>query len=262
MTQVVILAGGFGTRIREYPEPVPKPMVPVGGKPIIWHIMKGYAHYGFNDFIICLGYKAEKVRDYFLNYSTLNNDVSLDIGENHTKVSKIHTQKSDETNWKVTLVDTGVNTMTGGRIKRVADYIRTENFFLSYGDTLCNINFKDQLGFHLRNDAEITITGVHQRSRFGHIQQGESSKIQHFVEKPVISDLVSGGFFVANKSVLDLIKGDEDTFESDPLQMAVKRGRFYCWDHKGFWSCMDTMRDHEYLNELYSKKEHPWIVWN
>lgn len=257
--QVVILAGGYGTRIKEYPEPIPKTMVPIGNKPILWHIMKSYSHYGFNEFIICLGYRAEAIRKYFLNFHMLNNDIEVSLGGVTTNV--VQSYSIEEVNWKVTLVDTGIETLTGGRIKRVERYLRPSDFFITYGDTLSDIDFRDQLNFHKKTKAEVTITGVNQHSRFGHIQMETSGKVYNFVEKPVLSDVVSGGFFVANKKFVDRIPNDQTQLESAPLMSAAKQGMLYCYHHKGFWACMDTYRDFESLNSAYAQNDCPWVVW-
>jgi glucose-1-phosphate cytidylyltransferase len=257
--QVVILAGGFGTRIKEYPDAIPKPMVPIGGRPILWHVMKSYSHYGFNDFVICLGYRSEAIRSYFLNFPTLNNDVTLRLSGSETHVEKNYGK--DDLLWKVTLVDTGLNTLTGGRIKRIKDHLATDNFFISYGDTLCDIDFAKQLEFHKNHGGEVTISGVNQYSRFGHIIMDEKNQVNSFREKPLLSEVVSGGFFVANRKFVDRIDNDNTQLESEPLQSASKEKQLYCFYHQGFWSCMDTYRDYEYLNGLYASHECPWVKW-
>lgn len=257
---VVILAGGYGTRIREYPHPIAKPMVPVGGKPILWHIMKGYAHYGFNNFIVCLGFRGETIRDYFLNFKLNNDDVTLDLGKQSLEV--VNGRPRDEDSWKVTLIDTGQDTLTGGRIKRIEKYIESDTFFITYGDGLSDINFSKQLAFHKEHGGEVTVSGVQQYSRFGHIETDGENKVTTFTEKPLLSEVVSGGFFVCEKRFLKRLTDDNTVLESEPLMSATKDQSLFCYPHRGFWACMDTYRDYEYLNALYTSKESPWVVWN
>lgn len=258
-TQVVILCGGYGTRIREYPDLVAKPMVPVGQKPILWHIMKSYSHYGFNDFIICLGFRALSIRTFFQNFAMLTNNVTLDLNSTTSQITQNY--GADDLNWKVTLVDTGLDTLTGGRVKRVEPFIKSDSFFVSYGDTLCDINFKSQLEYHQKSQAEVTITGVNQTSRFGHITMDPQGQVQKFIEKPMLADVVSGGFFVMNKSFLKRLENDKTQLESEPLQQASKENKLYCYHHKGFWACMDTYREYEMLNKMYESGDAPWVKW-
>jgi glucose-1-phosphate cytidylyltransferase len=256
--KVVILAGGMGMRLREETEYKPKPMVQIGPYPILWHIMKIYMHHGFNDFIVCLGYKGEMIKEYFLNYEALNNDLTLEFGAN-AKVT-IH-KKSNHENFNITLVDTGSNTMTGGRIKKIEKYVDTDDFMLTYGDGVSNVDIKKLYDFHLDSGKIATVTGVHPESRFGELVI-KDGLVADFHEKPQITEgYINGGFFVMKKKIFDYI-GDEDCFfEREPMKKLTKERQLKVFNHDGFWHCMDTMRDVNNLNELWNNDKAPWKVW-
>ena len=244
--KVILLAGGFGTRLAEYSHLIPKPMVKIGNKPILWRIMKTYANYGHNDFYIALGYKAEIIKDYFLNYYSLNNDLKIDLSS-----GAIKTFQKKTLDWKVTLVDTGLNTMTGGRLKRMKDYINNETFLLTYGDGLANINIDKLISFHKNHGKLVTITAVHPGARFGELIIN-GSKVNSFEEKPQTQKgWINGGFFVIEPAFLDLIEDDYSILERDPLEKACANGELMAYEHEGFWQCMDTKRDKDTLEDLW-----------
>ncbi len=256
--KVVILAGGMGMRLREETEYKPKPMVQIGPYPILWHIMKIYMSHGFNDFIICLGYKGDMIKEYFLNYEALNNDLTLQFGSS-AKVT-IH-KKSDREKFNVTLVDTGQNTMTGGRIKKIEKYVDTDDFMLTYGDGVSDIDIKKLYDFHLRSGKIATLTGIHAESRFGELII-KDGLVSDFHEKPQVTDAyINGGFFALKKESFDYI-GDKDCFfEREPIKKLTKERELNVFSHDGFWHCMDTMRDVNHLNELWNSNKAPWKVW-
>lgn len=255
--KVVILAGGFGTRISEESHLRPKPMIEIGEKPILWHIMKIYSHYGFNEFIICLGYKAYAIKEFFADYYLHTSDVTFDLSKNQMTV---HNNYSEP--WKVTLVDTGLNTMTGGRIKRVKDYIGDEPFMITYGDGVSNVNIKELLDFHEKHGKIATITAIHLGGRFGVIDVDKNNSIFGFAEKSKeAGGLINGGFMVMNPEVFDYIDGDKTVFEKEPLENLALDGELKAYKHDGFWQCMDTQRDKHLLEELWTKKEAPWHIW-
>jgi len=255
--KVVILAGGFGTRISEESHLRPKPMIEIGERPILWHIMKIYSHYGFNEFIICLGYKSYVIKEFFADYYLHTSDVTFDLSKNEMIV---HNNYSEP--WKVTLVDTGLNTMTGGRIKRVKDYIGDEPFMLTYGDGVSDVNIRELLDFHAKHGKIATITAIHLGGRFGVIDIDKNNSIFGFAEKSKeAGGLINGGFMVMNPEVLDYIDGDETIFEKDPLENLALEGELKAYRHDGFWQCMDTQRDKHLLEELWTKKEAPWHIW-
>lgn len=252
--KVVILAGGFGTRISEYTDLLPKPMIPIGGKPILWHIMQRYADFGHKDFYIALGYKAEVVKDYFLNYSSLNSDFTVNL-----KTGKILPHKLDEIDWNVTLVDTGLNTMTGGRVKRLSKFIGDKTFLLTYGDGVADIDLEKLLHFHRSHGKMITVSAVRPTARFGELELLKNQVVS-FKEKPQLHDgWINGGFFVIEPTFLNLIKGDETLLERDPLEVAANMGELMAYRHDGFWHCMDTKRDHEFLDAIWKSSAAPWI---
>jgi glucose-1-phosphate cytidylyltransferase len=254
--KVVILAGGLGTRISEESHLRPKPMIEIGGKPILWHIMKIYSHYGLNDFIICCGYKGYVIKEYFANYFLHNSDVTFDMKHNKMEVH----QNSSEP-WKVTLVDTGEATMTGGRIKRVKDYINDENFCLTYGDGVSNINIAKSIEFHKKHGALATLAATQPPGRFGALAL-EGDKVLNFQEKPHgDGNYINGGFFVLNKKVIDLISDDTTIWEREPLEKLATGNQLRAFFHEGFWQPMDTLRDKTYLEELWQKGKAPWKVW-
>ena len=255
MVQAVILAGGLGTRISEESHLKPKPMIEIGGKPILWHIMKIYAYHGITDFIICCGYKGYVIKEFFANYFLHTSDITFDLSENQME---IHKRNSD--NWKVTLVDTGENTMTGGRVKRIASYING-TFCLTYGDGVSNIDISALLKFHESRNAEVTITAVQPTGRFG-IMKLKDDLVSSFQEKPKGDDhWVNGGFMVCQPSIFNRLQNDETILEHDPLSGLANDGQLSVYKHKGFWYAMDTLRDRNYLEQLWSKNEAPWRIW-
>jgi glucose-1-phosphate cytidylyltransferase len=256
--KVVILAGGFGTRISEESHLRPKPMIEIGDKPILWHIMKTYSHYGFNDFIICLGYKGYMVKEYFMDYYLHASDVTFDFSDNNKMI--IHNNVSEP--WKVTLVDTGVNTNTGGRIKRIQQYVGNETFMLTYGDGVSDINIDILLKYHEANDKMITMTAIQPGGRFGVLDIDEHNSINKFSEKAKEDGgWVNGGFMVVKPEVFDYISKDDTVFEKEPLTRVAKEGKLMAYKHYGFWQCMDTQRDRAILEEMWIKNEAPWKVW-
>lgn len=257
--KVVILAGGMGMRLREETEYKPKPMVLIGPHPILWHIMKIYMHHGFNDFVICLGYKGEMIKEYFLNYEAFNNDITLEYG-NLSRI--IPHRSSNHDNFKVTLVDTGLDTMTGGRIKKIEKYIDTENFMLTYGDGVSNVNIKELYKFHNDSGTVATLTGVHPESRFGELLI-KGDKVSAFSEKPQIKEgFISGGFFVFSKKIFKYLNKDKDCFlEREPMKQLTRDNQLGIYRHEGFWQCMDTYRDTKALNDLWEQNKAPWKVW-
>lgn len=251
--KVVILAGGFGTRLSEYTDDLPKPMVTVGGRPIIWHIMNIFSKYGHKDFILALGYKAEKIKDYFLNYRSLNSDFTINL-----KSGDIKSHQYEGNNWNVTLVDTGLNSMTGGRIKRLKNFIGNETFLLTYGDGVCNVDLNDLIKFHKNHGKMVTVTAVHPSARFGELSINDSI-VNIFQEKPQMNNgWINGGFFVVEPKFLDFIEGDNTILERDPLEKISSIGQLMAYKHNGFWQCMDTKRDKDYLDELVKNNNAPW----
>lgn len=256
--KVLLLAGGYGTRLSEETVIKPKPMVEIGGKPIIWHIMKLYSHYGYNDFVILLGYKGYLIKEYFANYFLHQSDVTFDLKNNKME---IHNNSSEP--WKVTLLDTGIDTMTGGRIKRAKDYIGNDPFLLTYGDGVADVNIKDLVNFHKQHKGKITMTSVQPEGRFGALEIGNDNIVNSFMEKPKgDGSWINGGFFVCDSDVIDYIKDDSTIFERDPLETLASEGSLYTYKHSSFWKCMDTLRDKEQLSELWSSKNAKWKVWN
>jgi glucose-1-phosphate cytidylyltransferase len=257
--KTVILAGGLGTRLGQQTDTIPKPMVPIGGKPILWHVMKIYSHYGFNDFIICLGTKASVIKNYFYEYEIINNDFTIDISSGDIEYHNVHREK----NWKVTLVDTGQDTLKGGRIKRVGKYLDSETNMLTYGDGLSDVNLKKLLEFHQSHKKLVTVTGVRRPSRFGEVVE-KNGRVLSFTEKPQFSkELISGGFMVFNKGMLDYLTEDENCdFEIGPLENLAKAGQVMVYKHEGSWDCMDHERDVTYLNQLWRENKAFWKVWD
>lgn len=254
--KVVILAGGFGTRLAEETHSIPKPMVEIGGKPILWHIMKIYSTYGFNDFVICLGYKGYVIKEYFANYFLHNSDVTIDIKNNNME---IHNNYSEP--WKVTLVDTGLNTMTGGRIKRVAKYLDDETFMLTYGDGVGNVNIKELVEFHKKHGKLATVTATQPEGRFGALKL-EDNKVTSFAEKmDNKNSWINGGFFVLEPKVIDYINDDTTIWEREPLEKLSKDGELMAYFHHGFWKPMDKLKDKMDLEKMWSSGNAPWKVW-
>ena len=256
--KVLILAGGFGTRLSEETDLKPKPMVEIGGMPILWHIMKIYSHYGFNDFVILLGYKGYYIKEYFANYFLHQSDVTIDLKTNNMKV---HNNNSEP--WKVTLLDTGYETMTGGRIKRAQDFIGSEKFMLTYGDGVADINIKKLVEFHESHGKTMTMTSAQPEGRFGSISIDEKNRVTNFLEKPKgDGGWINAGFFVCEPKVFDYItEGDGTVFEQTPLQNLAKDGELFTYKHKGFWKPMDTLRDKKQLQKLWENGKAPWKIW-
>lgn len=255
--KAVILAGGYGTRLSEETLVKPKPLVEVGGRPILWHIMKGYSHYGVNDFVICCGYKGYMLKEYFANYFLHMSDVTFDMTENTMEVHQKHAEP-----WRVTLVDTGDNTLTGGRLKRVAEYIENEEmFFFTYGDGLSNLDIAAEANFHKSHGKMATILAVRPPGRYGSLNI-EGSMVQGFIEKPRgDGGWINGGFFVLSPKVLDYIQGDQSSWEGEPLVNMASDGELMAFTHQGFWQPMDTLREKNFLEELWQSGRAPWKVW-
>jgi len=252
--KVIILAGGFGTRLSEYTDVIPKPMVKIGGKPIIWHIMKLYAFYGHKDFFIALGYKSEVVKQYFLNYRALLSDFTIELN-----TGRLISHNINSVDWKVTLIDTGINTMTGGRAKRMSAFTGSETVLLTYGDGVSNINLNNLVKFHKSHGKMITISAVRPAARFGELDIA-SDVVTSFREKPQMHQgWINGGFFVIEPHFFDLIKDDTTLLEREPLERAASMGELMAYRHDGFWHCMDTKRDHELLESLWNKGA-PWLL--
>ena len=251
--KVILLAGGFGTRLSEYTETLPKPMVRIGGKPILWHIMKTYAHFGHKDFYVALGYKAEVIKEYFLHYKTMNADFTVDLGE-----GTVTSHQLDELDWKVTLVDTGLHTMTGGRVRRMKPYIGNETCLLTYGDGLSNVDLNQLITFHKSHGKMITVTAVHPGARFGELEMKEE-QVTSFQEKPQTGQgWINGGYFVIEPEFFELIDKDMTILEKKPLERAAQMGELMAFRHKGFWQCMDTKRDRDNLEEFWNTGKAPW----
>lgn len=258
--KLVILAGGSGTRLSEETIIKPKPLVEIGGYPIIWHIMKIYSLYGIKDFIVCCGYKGGMLKEYFLDYSNLNSDICVDF-----KAKSVSILKKPAEDWKITLVDTGLNTMTGGRIKKISKYLREEeDFCLTYGDGVANIDITKLIKFHKKHGKIATVTAVQPQGRYGALtlNKKKNDQIDHFIEKPKgDTHWINGGFFVLKKAALEEIKGDRDIWERKPLENLAKKNKLMAFKHYGFWQAMDTLSDKNYLNDLIKSKKAPWIKW-
>ena len=258
--QTVILCGGLGTRLREETEFRPKPMVPVGGYPIIWHIMKTYAHYGHTDFVLALGYKGEMIKDYFVNYEWMNNDITLELGKPESL--QMHDRHA-ETGWKVTLANTGAENLKGSRLKQVEKYIKGDTFMMTYGDGVADIDINALLDFHNAHGKLVTLTGINPASQFGELKL-EGDRVTSFLEKPKhnTGGLVSGGYFVFNRKIFDYLTEDEDCdLEFGAIEKIASEGELMAYRHTKFWSCMDTIRDTERLNNLWDTNKAEWKVW-
>ena len=252
--KVILLAGGLGTRLSEYTGVIPKPMVPIGGKPILWHIMQTYAHFGHKDFYVALGYKAEVVKEYFLNYHTFNADFTVDLTSGDVSPHQVGSE-----DWKVTLVNTGDESMTGGRVKRLQKFIGNETFMLTYGDGLADIDLEALLKFHRSHGKMVTISAVRPAARFGELEL-DGQRVSSFQEKPQMHQgWINGGFFIIEPEFFELIDGDSTLLEREPLEQATKAGELMAYCHDGFWHCMDTKRDHDLLESMWSKGA-PWTV--
>jgi glucose-1-phosphate cytidylyltransferase len=256
--KTVILAGGYGTRISEESDLKPKPMIEIGGMPIIWHIMKYYSHFGHNDFIVCCGYKGYILKEFFANYYLHRSDVTFDFSDNNKMV--VHNNVAEP--WKITLVDTGLNTMTGGRIRRIRKYTGDEAFMLTYGDGLADVDLRKLVDFHKKSGKTATITAIQPGVRFGIVEVDKSSGTASFTEKPKEEGgLVNGGFMVLEPGIFDYLESDATVFEKQALEKIGKENKLSAYRHNGFWQCMDTMRDKRYLEELVEKNKAPWMVW-
>lgn len=256
--KVVILAGGYGTRISEESHLKPKPMIEIGEKPILWHIMKEYSHYGFNEFIICCGYKQHLIKEWFADYYLYNSDVTFDFANGNAM--QVHNNVSEP--WKVTLVDTGLDTMTGGRVKRVQKYIGNETFMLTYGDGVSDINVQELLEFHKSHGKMLTLTAINVEQRFGVLDIDEKDTILSFREKHKSDgSRINAGYMVCEPGIFDLIEGDATVFEKEPLEAAAKMGQLMAYKYDGYWQYMDTKRDKEKLDELWKAGKAPWKVW-
>ena len=251
--KVILLAGGFGTRLAEYTEIIPKPLVPIGGRPILWHIMNYYAKFKHKDFYLALGYKAELIKDFFLNYRSLNSDFTINLGSGVLKPHNL-----DHVDWNVTLIHTGEKTMTGGRVKRLRDFIGNETFMLTYGDGLSNVNIDGLLAFHKSHGKMITLTAVRPSARFGELNL-KNGQVLNFEEKPQLHEgWINGGFFVIEPSFFDLIDNDDIMLEREPLEKAVQINQLMAYRHEGFWQCMDNKRDYDLLQSIWTAGDAPW----
>ena len=250
--KVILLAGGFGTRLSEYTESIPKPMVTVGGRPILWHIMRIYAHFGHKDFYLALGYKAEVIKEYFLHYRTMNANFTVNLG-----TGVVHPHQTEKIDWSVTLVDTGLDTMTGGRVKRLQSFIGNETFMLTYGDGVADINLDAVLKFHKSHGKMVTLSAVRPAARFGDLEF-DGDRVSSFQEKSQLHEgWINGGFFIIEPEFFDLIDDDSQMFEREPLERAVVAGELMAFKHQGFWHCMDTKRDRDLLESMW-EKDAPW----
>lgn len=259
--KVVILCGGQGTRIRDVSDNIPKPMIPIGGLPILWHIMKYYAHWGHNEFVLCLGYKAETIKGLFLNYEAHTNDFTVTLGRN--KSVEFHNNHQEE-GWKITLADTGLNSMTGARVQRIKKYLeRNENFMLTYGDGVGDINLDELIAFHRSHGKILTVTGARPPGRFGELVGDDSGRVIEFNEKPqATGGRISGGFFVCRQELFNYLNSREDlVLEQEPMRQLVQDGQMMVYEHNGFWQPMDTYRDFLLLNHLWEQGKAPWVVW-
>lgn len=257
--KVVILAGGFGTRISEESHLKPKPMIEVGEMPILWHIMKGYSEYGFHEFVICAGYKQHLIKEWFSDYFLHTSDVTFDFTDGNRMI--VHHKHAEP--WKVTVVDTGLNTMTGGRVKRIQSYVGNEPFMLTYGDGVSNVNFDELLKFHREHGKMLTITTVSAGQRFGILEINDLDEIVAFREKSESDgSMINAGFMVCNPEIFDYIDGDETVFEKGPLERAAADGQLMAYKHTGFWKCMDTQREKNQLEQMWASGQAPWKTWS
>lgn len=256
--KVMILCGGQGTRLREETEFRPKPLVDIGGRPILWHIMKIYAHYGFREFVLCLGYRGQMIKDYFLNYEAMNNDFTICLGE---KSTVDYHGAHEEQDFLVTLAETGSETMTGGRIRRAGRYIDGDTFMMTYGDGLVDVDLSEVLRFHESHGRLATVTTVRPPSRFGILDVGDDGRVREFAEKPRIKGWASAGFMVLNRRALEYLTGDDCVLEKEPMQRLAGDGQLVAYPHDGFFFAMDTFREYQHLNRLWEEGDAPWKVW-
>ncbi len=257
--KVIVLCGGQGTRLREETEYRPKPLVEVGGRPILWHIMKLFAHHGHRSFVLCLGYRSHMIKEYFLNYEALTNDFTISLGRLHA----VHYHDAhQEQNFTVTLADTGLNTMTGGRVKRVQKYIKGDTFLVTYGDGVGNVDVQALVEFHRSHGKLATVTTVHPQSRFGVLNVTDNGAVKCFAEKPQLDGWASAGFFVFDRRVFDYLDGDDCILEREPLERLAAEGQLMAYRHEGFFFAMDTYREYLVLNELWASGRAPWMVWS
>ncbi|MGO5290984.1 glucose-1-phosphate cytidylyltransferase [Porcincola sp. LCP21S3_C12] len=256
--KVVILAGGLGTRISEESHLKPKPMIEIGEKPILWHIMKEYSHYGFNEFIICAGYKQHMIKEWFADYYLHTSDVTFDFSAGNKMI--VHNNVSEP--WKVTIVDTGLNTMTGGRVKRIEKYIDGDTFFLTYGDAVSDVDIRKLYDFHRHHGKGVTLTAVSLAQQKGILEIGANNQVLSFREKEgQDSALINGGYMVCNRTIFKYLSGDDTVLEKQPMNQLAKDGELMSYYHKGFWQCMDTKREMDYLESLWESGKAPWKVW-
>lgn len=255
--KVAILAGGFGTRLSEETDIRPKPMVEIGGKPILWHIMKHYSSYGFNEFVVLLGYKGYTIKEYFANYYLHQSDITIE-----TKAGKLTVHSNDSEDWKITLVETGPETMTGGRVKRAEKYLAGETFMLTYGDGVSDVNVKKLVQFHQTQKKILTLTAIQPEGRFGVLDIGAENKVQRFLEKPRgDGSWINGGFFVCDPKIFGYLRdGDKTIFERTPMETLASEGQLTAYQHEGFWKCMDTLRDKQELNQMWASGKAPWMM--
>ena len=256
--KVVLLAGGMGTRISEESQYKPKPMVEIGGMPILWHIMKEYSHYGFNEFIVCAGYKQHVIKEWFADYFLHTSDITFDFTEGNKMI--VHNQYAEP--WKVTVVDTGLNTMTGGRIKRVRQYIGNETFLMTYGDGVCDVNIADVVDFHRKHGKMATLTAVRLEQQKGILDIGGDNAVHSFREKSVMDGApINAGYMVLEPGIFDYIEGDKTVFEKEPLERVASEGELMSYMHTGYWQCMDTKREQDILESLWQRGKAPWKSW-
>lgn len=256
--KVVLLAGGFGTRISEESHLKPKPMIEIGGKPILWHIMKEYSYYGFNEFVICAGYKQHVIKEWFANYYLHNSDITFDFTDDNKMI--VHNNVAEP--WKVTIVDTGLNTMTGGRIKRIRPYVENETFMLTYGDGVSDVDIKKLLDFHKKSGKIATMTAVNVGQQFGVLEIDENGVINKFREKSDSDGgVINAGYMVLEPQIFEYIENDQEVFEKRPLETIAAKGELKAYMHHGFWKCMDTQRDKQQLENMIANGQAPWMVW-
>ena len=256
--KTLILAGGYGTRLSEETSLLPKPMITIGGNPVLWHILKIYSAYGFNDFVILLGYKGYVIKEYFVNYYLHQSDITVDIAKNNIQILNTHVEP-----WKITLIDTGLDTMTGGRIIRAKEYVENETFMLTYGDGVANINIPELIAFHKKHGKAVTMTAVQPEGRFGSMELDNNDCVRRFIEKPKgDGSWINGGFFVCEPEIFDYInEGDQTVWERTPLENLANDGKLFAYKHFGFWKPMDTMRDNKQLNEMWDNNQALWKIW-